>query len=247
MKGLFALTALTLVASCGGGGSGSSGGDLVRGYFLMAKDHGSEAVLNSTSKQRLGLTSKVVDDWVEKNKSRLAEEVRLSKQIWTEQETPTCARTERSPKADILFSIPSCRKVVTTKDHAAFVLIHEAVHHFGVEDETFADQVAYSIVGDEGEVSEDHLSISHPPEAPLDIEFNEVKHSRWEEWQGNAPGVHTGSCIYSQIDYQYDKPCKPIVRVKIQVGFEFEEEYSRIRVRKKDKGYQIYWKCILRK
>jgi hypothetical protein len=82
-----------------------------------------------------------VKDWLKNNKNNLAQDLANTKLKWTLDAQPTCAHTNFTSSAEILLALPNCRGIVT-KEEAAKILIHEATHHLGIRDESFADKVA---------------------------------------------------------------------------------------------------------
>ncbi|MCX6123248.1 MAG: hypothetical protein NTV34_00630 [Proteobacteria bacterium] len=65
-----------------------------------------------------------------------------SKHVWSEGAQSNCAMTDLSLLSPIRLSMPTCRDDVKFTADAAKLLIHESVHHLGIEDEDFANRVA---------------------------------------------------------------------------------------------------------
>jgi hypothetical protein len=123
------------------GGWISGGGDPLRIYFeegqLLAQQ-----LLPIVNTDIVGPEfDKEHKDWLKNNKTALSQDIANTKLNWTIDMQPTCARTNYSASAEILLALPNCRGIVT-KEEAAKVLIHEATHHLGIHDETFADKIA---------------------------------------------------------------------------------------------------------
>jgi hypothetical protein len=121
----------------------SGGGDPLETYFEEGRLQAADIV------SRLTYTSFPDDaantqatQWLKKHKDRLAEELREMKFSWKTLSQPKCAWTGYAPFAPVEISFPSCRGTVSSKQEAGKLLIHEAVHHFGVEDHGFATRVA---------------------------------------------------------------------------------------------------------
>ncbi len=72
--------------------------------------------------------------------SELLHELKTSPVTWDSKEY-ICANTEATPGSPIHFSLGGCREIRTGRD-LSWMLIHEAVHHLGIEDESIADAVA---------------------------------------------------------------------------------------------------------
>jgi hypothetical protein len=218
------ILSFSLVCGCQAAseGSGSSGGDGIRGVFLNAKDFAVDSTLKSSAETRLKLTTELVSDWVEENREDLALDVQLSKHIWIEQEQATCAVTDRSPRADITLSIPSCRDDIKDRERAAFLLVHESVHHFGIDDEYFADQVARSIinVSRTGSVAENHVVLSDPAPA-RDIEFNNRTATKLDPHH---------VCHYQGLDHDVHWVYRPDVSIEYFNGDTWIRKSDGIRV-----------------
>ena len=224
MKNIFAKSTwilfVMLLCGCNAAkdeGSGSSGGDGIRSVFLDAKDLAVDSIGKSTAESRTRLTTEVISLWVEQNKQALALDVQLSKHNWIEEAQATCAVTSRSSHADITLSIPACRDDVKDKDRAAFLLIHESVHHFGIDDEYFADQVARSIIRAQG--SGGHISFPEPRE--MEIEFNNRSATQLDPFH---------VCHYQGIDHDVQWDHRPHVTMEYFDGTSWIANYDGIRV-----------------
>lgn len=236
----FLLLGLQVMSNVGCGnkseseGSGSSGGDPVRGAFLDGKADATLAVLESKESDRLQLASQVVSNWVEAHRQELAEDIRLSPHVWAEVAASTCARTERKPKAEIQLSIPSCREAIKDKAAAAFLLIHESVHHLGVEDESFADQVAYSVTGKKATRPQNNEDPGR--QKPLMVELNDIVSDRFTP---NEEGSAVGWCSYPAQSYHMATLCRPVVSVRLLEGFNHPVDFDQYKIQKDDLGYRI--------
>jgi hypothetical protein len=123
------------------GGWISGGGDPLRIYFeegqLLA-----QKLLPLVNTTIVGNEfDQEIKDWLKNHKYELAKDIANTKLNWTVELQPTCAKTSYSAQAEILLALPNCRGIVT-KEEAAKVLIHEATHHLGNLDESFADKIA---------------------------------------------------------------------------------------------------------
>ena len=212
-------------------GSGSSGGDGIRAVFLDARDLAVDSVTKSDSENRTKLTTEVVSQWVEENQKALALDIQLSRHVWTEQAQATCGVTSRSSRADISLSIPSCHDDGNDKARAAFLLVHESVHHFGIEDEFFADQVARSVISvQKGDDSSKRGSFDLPTPPRKDVEFNNRKATALDQY----------NCHYQGVDHEVQLDHRPDVQIKYFDGSRWINLYDGIRVQNiGDSKYKI--------
>lgn len=214
-------------------GSGSSGGDGIRAVFLDARDLAVDSVTKSDSENRTKLTTEVVSQWVEENQKALALDIQLSRHVWTEQAQATCGVTSRSSRADISLSIPSCHDDGNDKARAAFLLVHESVHHFGIEDEFFADQVARSVIsvqnGGANPPSSEDVSFPQPPRT--EVEFNNRNATTLDPFH---------VCHYQGVDHEVQLDHRPNVGIKYFDGSRWIDQIDGIRVQNiADSKYKI--------
>lgn len=125
------------------GGWISGGGDPLRFYFLEGKELASEWLMGMDEKQ-FPSASPEIKAWILTHRAEIADDVMKSTQGWTTSSQITCGLTQFNRNAEILLSVTSCRSI-STAEEAAKMLLHESVHHFGIKDEAFADQVALTI------------------------------------------------------------------------------------------------------
>lgn len=94
-----------------------------------------------------------IREWLKENRFNLSGDVRKSKHIWLDSfkeldgsiQDKNCAVTTLAKAADIYFSRNDCADVDNIGVLAAELLIHESVHHLGIEDEHTADKVATAV------------------------------------------------------------------------------------------------------
>jgi hypothetical protein len=79
--------------------------------------------------------------WLVTNRTTLAAELTTLKIKWTPEARAKCAWTEYRAGAPVELSFPACRGVISSKQEAGKLLIHEAAHHLGVEDHEFATRL----------------------------------------------------------------------------------------------------------
>lgn len=129
-----------------------NGGDGLRLVFEKAREHAGFIAVRMRDDMLLKSDSNV-RSWILLNKDRIASDILQSDLQWVMEEKPTCAWTTQPDPADakpqaapIQLSFPTCQKTITNFVAATELLIHESVHHFGIDDEAFADKVALAIV-----------------------------------------------------------------------------------------------------
>jgi uncharacterized protein YjbI with pentapeptide repeats len=120
-------------------------GDPLRLIFVKGQEQAA-AVVDALDVAALpASTSVAVHDWLQQNKAALANDLVATPLDWTEDAQPTCALTGRSFATAITLSFPTCRVHIDTSIDAGQLLVHEAVHHFDIPDEAFADAVAIAV------------------------------------------------------------------------------------------------------
>lgn len=126
------------------GGSSNHGGDEVRLLFEDARSIASTMATDFAGAPADVQVKPTVAIWIEENAEALAADIQATSHLWPDQnDNVTCARTGNTA-SPIVFSFVVCRDIdeFTSKTRAARLLVHESVHHFGVTDESFADQIA---------------------------------------------------------------------------------------------------------
>jgi hypothetical protein len=251
---LFIAMAPLFVASCGqkeaggGEGSGSSGGDYIRSVFIEAKQRSVEAVYIADLALLEEETSDVVAKWIEQKKSDLVEDIATSKHVWVKEEMATCAETKRESKANIKLSFPSCKGTTDTVDKAAFVIIHESVHHFGIDDEDFADQVAYGIlkssVGTDVAVGSASSDATYDTIEDAEFETPNLPMVKFEPFANEERGI----CYYAVQEYEYkldqekikSGQCEPYVEVVAQEDAREPQYFHKFKITKSQDGYHVF-------
>lgn len=134
------------------------GGDDVRMTVTTARmitAHRLEKILSCSFR---GDADEAAKAWILTHQEALVRDVINSSHEWTDGPQPdapnTCARTngpdepsDQGTANAISFSIDACHHTITTYAAAERLLTHESVHHFGIKDEAFADQVATAVLG----------------------------------------------------------------------------------------------------
>ncbi|TWW09922.1 hypothetical protein E3A20_09490 [Planctomyces bekefii] len=128
-------------------------GDQLRLLFASAKEHAAQVVLRIHDRAFAAHVKPEVRSWIMANKAALAGDVAASEHQWSLDAATTCAATDiptasdgNLPKASaIRFSYPACSNRDYSLSDAGSLLVHESMHHFGIDDEMFADEVALAI------------------------------------------------------------------------------------------------------
>lgn len=157
-------------------------------------------------------------DWLVQHAEALKVDIENSQHIWVDSQK-SCGRTERKPFANIILSIESCVHQIKTRSDAVKLLVHESVHHFGIESKDFADQVAV-VVGNlanptpEGESSssKDSISLDSPDclEQARQFESPSLKGRLLPE--GDA---YAGYCSYDEFAFTLSTPKSWIKQLKM--------------------------------
>ncbi|HEY8269772.1 MAG TPA: hypothetical protein VIG33_02710 [Pseudobdellovibrionaceae bacterium] len=121
-----------------------NGGDEIRFTFEDARIEAIRIINNIKECSFDSTTSADVRSWILNNSMALASDIQNSAHQWTNEDRPTCAWTQLSARSEIVLSYPSCALNMSTQK-AAQLLIHESVHHFGINNESFADAVAVAL------------------------------------------------------------------------------------------------------
>jgi N-acetylneuraminic acid mutarotase len=150
MTVLVAALLLAAHASARGGGRGGgwgvgSGGDGMRVAFARAREHAAHVVLKLEPAAIPPRVDADVRQWLIDHRAALSADIAASEHDWTLDEKATCAWTQLERGAAVNLSYPTCRARLDSFDEAAQLLVHEAVHHFGIGDEDFADKVALAV------------------------------------------------------------------------------------------------------
>ena len=132
------------------GGWSSSGGDPLRFHFEEGMDLAKDIAARMDIAQISPSAESATRAWLQKNLDQLEAELGATAVEWLEDTSSTstqatCAITQRVRGAKVIVSFEKCRGQISSESEAAKLLIHEAVHHFGVEDEHLANDVALEI------------------------------------------------------------------------------------------------------
>lgn len=87
-----------------------------------------------------------VKNFMDRNRVEFAQDLRTSTlKVEAHHGAQSCALTQLARQAPIFFSVKYCTDFQSDLD-IAWTLLHETVHHFGIEAENFADRVASEII-----------------------------------------------------------------------------------------------------
>ena len=138
-------------------GSVRGGGDTLRLTFVQARDSAAHFVTKINEAAFPLNLDPEVRKFIISNKNKLAGDLLASDHEWVydvDTNFTACAQTD-IPQSDeavipraakITLYFPVCRSAAPSVKEAAALLIHESVHHFGIDDHGFADHVALAIV-----------------------------------------------------------------------------------------------------
>lgn len=135
------VTALGAIPAFAGNISG--GGDPRRFYFEDGQKQAARVLEEIDARSFDTAIDPEVRDWILRERGRLVSDLNKTILIWLEDPNSqdTCARTEYAEAAIINLSFGKCN-VISSKEEAGKLLVHETVHHLGIRDELFADRVA---------------------------------------------------------------------------------------------------------
>jgi len=149
-KNLFAIIAMAMIGTTAhavdGGTTVGSGGDALRELFNQARSAAAAKVEQISVCSFDVSTPQSIRDWLVKNQSTLAMDIRMSQHAWVVDSQTTCGFTNHSPQSTVYLSYPTCASTAHTLNDALFVLVHEAAHHLGIDDERQADEVARAVL-----------------------------------------------------------------------------------------------------
>lgn len=123
-----------------------NGGDEIRFKFAAARGEAVQRIRNFKTCSSNQSGSRDVESWISRHASQLIGDITKSRHQWITSPALTCAWTNPSPYSDIVLSYQRCEQNISLLD-AARLLIHESVHHLGVTDEMFADEVSTVAIG----------------------------------------------------------------------------------------------------
>lgn len=130
-----------------------NGGDGMRKVFKRAQIFAAARVAAVKDCSFDDRTSSTVIEWILNNKKALEADILSSKHFWVVDDQPTCAFTPREPGAPIYLAYENCFDESHNVEVAGELLVHEAVHHFNISDENFADEVARAIYSSDPSVT----------------------------------------------------------------------------------------------
>jgi hypothetical protein len=127
------------------GNENGNGGDPLRNLFEDGRRQAAARVLNLQPCSFQSTVPSSVRDWILERKNALATDILESRHVWITDAQPTCAFTQTHSRADITLAFSSCGLRAKDVADAGRVLVHESVHHFGISNEEFPDQVAIAV------------------------------------------------------------------------------------------------------
>lgn len=129
-----------------GGGWSGGGGDPLRFYFEDGQKLAATILSRySPEPAAASATQTPAALWLASHYQAMQTDIMATQQNWVEVAETTCAYTQYSRSSSVRLSFKSCRSI-SSREEAARLLIHESVHHFGIHDESLADQVATAAI-----------------------------------------------------------------------------------------------------
>ncbi len=135
---------LVPAVALGDGGSTSNGGDILAYKFAMARNEAAEIVGGLSESALPAGLDPAIKDFLLSHRTQLVDDIAGSPHVWSDEPQSFCALTTRTSKAAINLSVPACQTAGFAE--AIPLLIHESIHHLGIDDEAFAyaaSQAAY--------------------------------------------------------------------------------------------------------
>lgn len=145
MKTSLILSMLCMSTLSWAGVDRGNGGDPLRFDFETGRQ---QLIQRISAIQPCSFSANVSEDvrqWISNNKTQLVADIKASQHVWITDAQSTCAFTQITANADIIFSFEACRPGIHDAYDAGKLLAHETVHHFGISEESFADRVAEAI------------------------------------------------------------------------------------------------------
>lgn len=142
-----ALTSCTNKTESDGGGVGN-GGDKLLSVFHDARINAGKILRKLNGCAIPGTVSKEVRYWlIGNNISDLLKDIEETPhEIQKDPKQETCASTENKHGSKIVFSLTNCALGNYTLEDATRLLIHESVHHLGLEDNRFTEDVTKAVL-----------------------------------------------------------------------------------------------------
>lgn len=129
------------------GGDHGNSGDAMRSLFNQARN---AAIQRVNELQWCSFESNVpqeLSEWLINKREEIAADIASSQYYWVVDGQVSCGFTQRKLGAPIYLSYPTCASTVATNlTSAIFVVLHETAHHFGIDDEDRADEIAEAIL-----------------------------------------------------------------------------------------------------
>jgi hypothetical protein len=129
-------------------------GDPLRTFFSEARVMAENRVRNLKTCDFKKSVNEAKAKWLVSIKDQLADDIKKTKHVWLSDFQGSCAFTQFDVKASpVYLSYPECRTIDGNHQDAMELLIHESLHHLGVETEVDAEEYA-AMVMDADELDE---------------------------------------------------------------------------------------------
>lgn len=122
-------------------------GDPLRTFYSEARVMAEDRVTNLKICEFKSGVNEAKAKWLVSIKDQLAQDIKKSKHVWLSDFQGSCAFTQYDVKgAPVYLSYPECRSTQGNHLEAMELLIHESLHHLGVEEEVDAEEYAAMIM-----------------------------------------------------------------------------------------------------
>jgi len=149
MKSFYLLLAGTLMAisnvKADPNGIGN-GGDPLRNTYQQAQTAAAQMVTEIRPCSFRSDVPASIREWILTNQAAYTQDILRTQQKWVVDLQGTCAYTAPVAGANVYLSYSECRDSTRSIEDAVFTLLHESVHHFGIQNEGFADAVARAVL-----------------------------------------------------------------------------------------------------
>lgn len=122
-------------------------GDPLRTFFSEARVMAEDRVRSLKLCEMKSSTNEAKAKWLVSVKEKLADDIKNSKHVWLSDFQGSCAFTQFDQKnAPVYLSYPECRSIDGDHKAAMELLIHESLHHIGIEQEVEAELYAAMVM-----------------------------------------------------------------------------------------------------
>lgn len=114
--------------------------------FEEAREQVIKTLTKDSSEEKPEIINEETWDWLLTHRAEIADDLAKTKfeflPPWNKRAPVTCGSTVMEPGATIVFNFEICKRSLNKFSEIQKVLIHEATHHLGIEDEETSDNIA---------------------------------------------------------------------------------------------------------